>query len=333
MSRLKWADVARGGAMMLVVLAHTLQLMEVGGWNLGWLDTLNVFLTAIRMPLFFLISGVFAVSAVRRGWGGLWRSRLALLIYIYILWSLIRAIWFTFVPWPLSDTHPWIALAVSPVWPTTGLWFLFALVLYLVVARLTAAWPLWLPLVLAGSLSVAAAYDVIPTGGNGVWRSVALYLFFFLLGVRLPDLWKAIAERSTVLLLLPAVVVIPLGFFVFTKLPDAAEGVARVVLSVVCVAACIVVASMIAKVRWLRAPFLAIGTRTLPIYVTHAILLSVLVPLVPVGSVPAVIVAVGLSAVAIVIALGLFLVLGPVGGVYNLPKPIARRLARSRETA
>ncbi|MFL2000135.1 acyltransferase family protein [Microbacterium sp. A1-JK] len=327
-SRLGWADVARGGAMMLVVLAHTLQLMEVGGWDLGWLDTLNIFLTAIRMPLFFLISGVFAANAIRRTWGGIWRSRLALLIYIYFLWSLIRALWFTVVPWPLGDTHPWVALAISPVWPTNGLWFLFALVLYLVIGRLTARWPLWIPLVLSGAVSVLAAYDLVPTGGNGVWRSIGLYLFFFVLGARLPDVWKTVAARSTAVLLIPAILVIPLGFFLFTRLPDAAEGIARVLLSVVCVAACLVIAAMIAKVRWLAAPFLAVGTRTLPIYVTHAILLAVLVPLVPVGSVPAVVVAVVMTAVAILVALGLFVLLGPVGGVYNLPKPIARRLAR-----
>lgn len=327
MSRLGWADVARGGAMVLVVLAHALQLMEMYGWRLGWLDTANLYLTAIRMPLFFLLAGFFAARAIERTWSGLWRTRLALLSYIYVLWMLVRAVWFTIVPWPLGDTPPWLALAVSPVWPTNGLWFLYALVLYLVVGRLTGRWPAWAPLALAGVLAVLAAYDLVPTGGNGVWRSIAMYLFFFLLGARLPWVWRALAARAGWLPLAAAVVAIPAGIVLFTRLPDALDGIARIALSVVCVAACVVIAAMLARVGWLSAPFVAVGRRTLPIYVTHTLLLAAVVPLVPVGIVPPVVAAVVLTAGAILTSLGLFALLGPLGGVYDLPKPWARRLA------
>lgn len=329
-SRLAWADVARGAAMMLVVLAHTLQLMEIGGWDLGWLDTLNLYLTAIRMPLFFLIAGVFGARAVQRTWAGLWASRLALLVYMYFLWMLIRAVWFTFVPWPLGDLAPWLALAVSPFWPTNGLWFLYALVLYLVVGRLTARWPAWIPLTAAGLLSAVAASDLLPTGGNPVWRSIALYLFFFLLGARFADVWKALAARSNLLLLLAAVVAVPAGIVVFGFVPDIAAGVARVLLSVVCVCASIVVAAMVARARPLAAPFIGVGRRTLPIYVTHTLLLAVLVPLVPAAIVPPAIAAVVLTSVAILLSLLLYLLLGRFSGIYSLPAPVQRRLQAPR---
>jgi uncharacterized membrane protein YcfT len=327
-SRLAWADVARGGAMMLVVLAHTLQLMETEGWRLGWLDTANLYLTAIRMPLFFLISGVFAAGALARTWGGLWRTRLALLVYVYVLWMLIRALFFSVVPWPLGDTPPWLAFALAPVWPTNGLWFLYALIVYLLLARLTVRLPAWLPLAVASVLAVLAAYDLVPTGGNGVWRSVAMYLFFFLLGARLPALWKALAARAGWVPLLAAVVAIPAGIVLFTLLPDALDGAARIALSVVCVAACLVIAAMIAKARPLAAPFVAVGRRTLPVYVTHTLVLALLVPLVPAGLVAPVVAAVVLTAVAVLVGLGLNALLGPLGGVFSLPRPWARRLAR-----
>lgn len=329
-ARLDWADVARGGAMLLVVFAHTLQLMDVGGWQLGWLDTLNLYLTAIRMPLFFLISGVFAAAAIRRTWAGLFASRLALLLYVYFLWMLLRAVWFSVIPWPLSDTHPWAALLLSPVWPTNGLWFLYALVVYLVIARATARWPAWVPLTLAGVVAALAASDLIPTGGNGVWRSIALYLFFFLLGARLSDLWKGIAARANVALLVVAVLAIPLGILLFTRIGDPFRGVSRVALSVLCVAACLVIAAMVARVRPLARPFLHVGTRTLPIYVTHAMLLAVLVPLVPVGLGSPALVSVVLTLLATLIPLGLYRLLGPVGGIYNLPHALERRLAARR---
>ena len=162
--RLAWADVARGGAMILVVLAHALQLMDVYGWQNGFLDTLNLYLTAVRMPLFFLVAGIFGATAIRRSWGGLFASRLAVLLYLYFLWMLMRAVWFSFVPWPLSDVHPWLALAMSPVWPTNGLWFLYALIVYLVVGKLTVRLPAWIPLMAAGALAVAAAMRCRPHG-------------------------------------------------------------------------------------------------------------------------------------------------------------------------
>lgn len=330
-SRLDWADVARGGAMMLVVLAHTLQLMDAGGWELGWLDPLNLYLTAIRMPLFFLVAGVFGARAIQRTWGGLWASRLALLVYMYFLWMLIRAVWFSIVPWPLGDLPPWLALAVSPVWPTNGLWFLYALVLYLVIGRLTARLPAWIPLTAAGVLSVVAASDLLPTGGNPVWRSIALYCFFFLLGARFAAVWKALAARSNVWLLLAALVAVPAGILLFGVLPDAAAGVGRVVISAVCVAASLIVAAMVARARPLAAPFIGVGRRTLPIYVTHTLLLAAVVPLVPVAIVPPALAAVVLTAFGIVASLLLFGLLGRVSGIYSLPAPVQRRLQARRD--
>lgn len=329
--RLAWPDVARGAAMMLVVLAHALQLMEVYGWRLGWLDTANLYLTAVRMPLFFLIAGVFAARAIQRSWTRLFASRLALLIYMYVLWMLIRAVWFSVVPWPLSDEHPWVALLISPVWPTNGLWFLYALIVYLVVGKLTARWPAWVPLVLAGVLSAAAASGLVPDGGNPVWRSIALYAFFFLLGARLPAVWGAVASRASIVLLLAAVAAVPASIVVFGLLPDVVEGSGRVVLSVVCVTAAIVVAAMVARVGWLSAPFRYVGQRTIAVYVVHAMLLAAVVPLVPVGLVPPVIFAVALTAFGVAIPLVLHRFLAPVGGVFTLPHPLQRRLAAVAE--
>lgn len=329
--RLAWADVARGGAMILVVLAHALQLMAVYGWHNGWLDTLNLYLTAVRMPLFFLVAGIFGANAIKRTWGGLFASRLALLLYMYVLWMLIRAVWFSFVPWPLSDVHPWVALAVSAVWPTNGLWFLYALILYLLVGKLTARAPAWIPLVAAGLLAVAAAMDIVPTGGNAVWRSVAMYLFFFLLGARLPEVWRAVAARADVWLLVAALVVVPAAMAAFSFIPGVARGVGRITLSVVCVAACLVIAAMIAKVGWLSAPFRYVGQRTIAVYVAHAMLLAAVVPLIPVGIAPPVVAAVVLTAFGVGVPLVLYRYLGPVGGVFNLPKPLARALESRRE--
>lgn len=330
--RLRWPDTARGGAMILVVLAHALQLMGAYGWDLGWLATANTFLTAIRMPLFFVISGMLAASVVQRPWGEVWSRRLWLLVYVYVLWSAVRAIWFSFVPWPLGDVPPWLAFLLLPVWPTTGLWFLFALIAYVVIARATRAWPTWAVLVPAAALSVAAAYDVVPTGGNPIWRSIALYLFFFVLGVRATTRWKALAARSRPWWIVPALVIVPVSFALFTVVPSAAAGVARVVLSVVCVAACVVVASVLARSRVLSAPFVAVGRRTLPVYVLHTLLLAAVVPLIPVGAAPATLIAAVLCLGAVAVCLTVAVLFGSVPGVFSPPKRSPRGASQMDST-
>ncbi|MFZ8757478.1 acyltransferase family protein [Microbacterium sp. HMH0099] len=326
--RLRWPDVARGGAMMLVVLAHTLQLLDAYGWSLGWLDTANTFLTAIRMPLFFTIAGMLATSALRRPWGRLWRTRLLLLVYVYVLWMAVRTVWFSFVPWPLSDLPPWASFLLLPVWPTTGLWFLYALVLYTVAAKALSRAPRWVSLGAAAALSVLAAYDLVPTGDNPIWRSIALYLLFFLLGVHGSDLWKALAARTRAWWAVPALLLVPAAFGVFTLVPSAGAGAARVLLSTVCVAACIVLASVLARVPGLSAPFAAVGRRTLPIYVMHTLLLAAVVAVVPVGVVPTPAAAIGLCAGVIVVSLGLANLLERVPGVFAPPAAWTRDTTR-----
>lgn len=330
--RMAWADVARGGAMILVVLAHALQLMAAYGWENGWLDTANLYLTALRMPLFFLVSGLFAVRAIQRSWRGLFASRLALLLYMYALWMVVRTVWFTFVPWPLDSLEPWLSLLVAPVWPSNGLWFLYALMLYLVLGKLTARLAPAIVLVPLAALAVVAASGVIPDLG-GAWSSIALYAFFFVLGARLPGVWTAVADRANVWWLIVGLAAIAASVLGFGLVPDALRGAARVVLSIVCVAGCLVVAALLVRVRPVAAPLRYVGERTLAIYVVHTMLLAALVPLVPAGVMPSALMAVALVAVGVVVPLLLRSALAGFSGVFDLPRPWARRLARYAERA
>ncbi|WP_394554183.1 acyltransferase family protein [Agromyces sp. MMS24-JH15] len=325
-ARLAWADTARGGAMLLVVLAHTVQLLDVSGWSLGVLDPANMYLTAIRMPLFFLISGTFAARAVQRTWPRLFASRIAMLGYVYLLWMLLRAIWFSFVPAPLDILPPWISLLVSPLWPPNGLWFLYALIVYLVLAKATLRLPTWITLPALAVVAAAAASDLLPDGGNWVWHSIMMYGFFFLAGVHGTALWQRLAESANLGWLALALLAIPGATAVFTVLPDPLRGVGRIALSCVCVVACLVIASLVSRWRPLARPFEFIGRRTLPIYVVHAMLLAALVPLLPVDGLPVFVAVLGPVAFVTAVALLLNRWLGPRGGVFSLPKPLAAAL-------
>src|SRR5262245_4164499 len=72
--RMVWPDVAKGVCILLVVLWHTVNkhYLQVD-WRIGgpvpalW-GFVGDQLMTLRMPLFFTISGMFAVSAFHRPW-------------------------------------------------------------------------------------------------------------------------------------------------------------------------------------------------------------------------------------------------------------------------
>ena len=81
--RTVWADVAKGMCILLVVLWHvvTKHYLRID-WHVsppipGAWGVLTEQLLPMRMPLFFTISGMFAIGAVRRPWRVLGRSKVA----------------------------------------------------------------------------------------------------------------------------------------------------------------------------------------------------------------------------------------------------------------
>src|SRR3954452_8126404 len=76
-----WIDLARGFTILLVVLLHAQAVLAHGGMiGTGWAMAMDA-LSTLRMPTFFLISGLFAQKAFtiqpsifrrRKVWNFLW---------------------------------------------------------------------------------------------------------------------------------------------------------------------------------------------------------------------------------------------------------------------
>ena len=120
-----------------------------------------------------------------------------LLVYLYVLWGLVRAIWFSFVPWPLGELDPWMQLLVSPIQPWSGLWYLYALALYMALAWVIRSLPAWSQLSAGAVVSALFASGFIQLGVGYTWRSIGTYFFFFLLGIHARGLILRFAERVT----------------------------------------------------------------------------------------------------------------------------------------
>lgn len=279
-ARVGWPDVAKGVCIILVVLwhvvtKHAIEVEGAGPITDAW-ATLNAQLLPLRMPLFFLISGMFAASAVNAPAGVSWRRRAGRLAGVYVIWVVIQ----TFVlAWtPDFDTaraeNAWQLLAQLTISPT-NLWYLLALAVYLLIARVVRHVPTAVVLPVAFVIAAVAAAGLIPDLGN-LWQLVQ-NLFFFLAGLRLRSIIERFAAACGTLRTLMlggayVAAVAAVGVLGMRQWPGVWPLLAIVAVAFG-VAGCALLdrhAGVIARpLRW-------IGQRTLPIYVIHMIPLALI---------------------------------------------------------
>lgn len=318
-SRVAWIDIAKGVAIALVVLHHGLQFLEAYGWTPGPLQRADTGLTTMRMPLFFAVSGLLAAGAVRSlDLASLWRRRMLLLVYLYVLWGVIRAVWFSFVPWPLEPLDPWMQLLLSPIQPWSGLWYLYALALYLALAWAVRRLPAWAQLAGTAAVSVAFASGAVQLGTGYTWRSIGTYVFFFFLGLHGRRLILRHAERSGWALQAGVFAGYAVLALALQSIPSSWRWLGTLPVAVIGVAAGVALALLLSRLPRRGLGLSALGARTLPVYVMHVLVISVLAPLLP-QVVPTAVAAVALALTAILVSLAVYAVGRRVPGLFSLP--------------
>ncbi|WP_204039103.1 acyltransferase family protein [Acrocarpospora phusangensis] len=280
-TRAAWADVAKGACILLVVLWHTVNkhYLQVD-WQAGgpipaaW-GFFGDQLMTLRMPLFFTISGMFALGAFHRPWRVVARSRVAKFLYLYLVWMLVHTaiLWFT----PSFDTLSARTLgqfAEQLTITPPNLWYLYALALYFAAAKALARVPAPVVLGLAALLAVVAAADLIATPGN---RGSLLQNFvFFLLGLHLrPHIERLVRDtnwrRTGVLAAVYAVAALAMAVTAAQRIPTIWPMV-----SLVATVFGLSAAPLVARWAHVGAALSWLGRRTLPIYVIHMPLLALL---------------------------------------------------------
>ena len=268
-SRLDWVDAAKGAAVLLVVLTHAYAYARVlGADNAVW-QLVNDVGSLMRMPLFFLLSGLFAASWMRRSWGELLRGKVLLLMWVYAVWVVIRFVFFALVPnlvAPNESAALW-RLLIQAIWSSTPTWFLYALALFFVAGKALRGVDPRLQIAVAALVSVVFMADWI-TLPSSLWTGLAEYFVFFLLGAhgssQIRDWVGSQTGRRVALSALPVWAILA-GVAVTTGL-WAAPG-ARFVLAIAALPAGIGIGIMLSRVRPLRY----IGTQTLPVYLGHTL--------------------------------------------------------------
>ncbi|MGY4643586.1 acyltransferase family protein [Cellulomonas sp. URHB0016] len=306
--RVTWVDTGRGIAITLVALFHATNWLLGAGAHVEWWVEANLVMSSLRMPLFFTLAGLFAGKWVAGAWRPLWRHKIRLYLWVFLVWGAIGSVTYYLGlrmrgagSVTSSIIQPYV---LSPFMPRLELWFIWALAVYFVVAKLTSriAPGVQVAVAMAGAAVALSGWDTASPG----WSGAVKYYGFFLVGMYGRDLVLRLGSTAGRPVLVAAFVVwlaVAVGLWALGW---------REVLGLYFVNCLLGVLGGIALSRALArfALLRSLGSQTLPIYLAHtpivilcAVLLShtglLTVPLVDVLGPPA------LAAVAITLALGL----------------------------
>lgn len=188
--RIEWIDAAKGACILAVVLYHFNIFIFQGIYEGHTLATMwNIGISALkplRMPLFFLISGYLASTSIaRRSWGRVRTKKIASLLWVYVFWSFIYWIAVSYLlpdnPWFENSFNASMTLSLlleRMLTANISLWYLYALVIYFVIAKLLRSATVAIGV---GVLANIAMYFVIAPENWGM-RSLIGYFVFFALG-------------------------------------------------------------------------------------------------------------------------------------------------------
>lgn len=268
--RLTWADPAKGLAIVLVVAYHVALYLHPVGVDV-LLGRGKALLELFPMPAFFLVAGMAAASHPALSLSALWWRRIYPVVYVYLLWSLLRAAFYLVLPGlqgGLGDlpAAEWRTVALLPVWPSSSYWFLYALALFTLLRWLLARVPA--PVQLAGAAAVSAAFSSgLVVVDNVGWTRIGALFVFFLAGALLSARVKQAVDASRpwhLLVLGGAVVLVTAGLVLGLR---AVPGVALAG-QVAAVALGVVACAHLPSGR-ARAALTALGRDSFRIYLVH----------------------------------------------------------------
>lgn len=182
--RLAWLEPTKGAAMVMVVGYHVTLYLQSAGVD-AVLGRARAAFELFPMPAFFLLTGMFAARHARYSFRALWRRRLSGILYLYVLWSVLRSAFTFLVPGmdagfgELAATPP-PELPLILVWPR-GYWFLYALFVFTLLRWLIAGLPVRIQVAGACALSTLFTTGLVDTGNLG-WNRVGALFVFFVLG-------------------------------------------------------------------------------------------------------------------------------------------------------
>lgn len=269
-SREQWIDATKGVAILFVVLLHTQASLAEAGLSLPVWDRVNDVMSSIRMPLFFLVSGLFARKALWAPRDQFTRDKVIRFGYLYLLWSglyIATAPLLTAVAGgsPAEKAGWWVQVTATA---SGTMWYLVALPVFFTIARLLRRVSPAAQLVPAAVVALVWNTQLVAFGAWFPDRTLR-YLVFFLAGCYLSEMVRQCAARSSWAAVGVLAVPFGAGSAAAATLGPSGEAAGTAVLPFLAVPFAVALVAKLAERRWAR-PLGAIGRNTLPIYVMHS---------------------------------------------------------------
>jgi fucose 4-O-acetylase-like acetyltransferase len=214
-----WVDYARGICIILVCYRHTYEGLAnasvLHAEDYPLLKYLNVFFFSFRMPLFFIVSGIFVgLSLAKKGVIEFVKDRFRYILYPCLVWGVIQItlqlVWSDYVN---ADREPmdYLYLLIAPrkieqFWYLNALFFVSILYAFL---KIKAKLKPWVQLVLGIVLYAISAYCTMNYIDIGFLGDVFFFYPFFAVGdcishlITNPKKHPFIATRKMFFLMLP----------------------------------------------------------------------------------------------------------------------------------
>ncbi|PJJ62062.1 acyltransferase family protein [Compostimonas suwonensis] len=283
--RLIWVDAARGLCVVAVVMLHFRifvygELSPPSNGIAVWTQ-FTEFFGGFRLPLLFAISGLVVSQRVRNGWSDRRNlARVASTYWIYAVWLCVFGLMSAIVvghnvPFRVNS---WGSFFSQLLVPDTTLWFVFALVLYLVL--LTSLRRVHPAIVLGGLALVSIVSGLVPEeDAEALWLHVVYYAVFFAVGVYLRPALEWFATNE-----LWAKSVAALGLFIIceklwelTSQGDMVESTARLFRDAAAIVLATTVVALASRLPVFARTASAIGRQTLPVFILQLPVIWVLV--------------------------------------------------------
>lgn len=221
-----WIDYARGISIILVSYRHVFEGLKTTETAAEFpvLNYLNIFFFSFRMPLFFIVSGLFLGYSLRRsGLGGFVRSRCETLLYPLIIWGTLHiSLQLLFAGYVNAHREPsdYFRLLYDPR-KIEQFWYLNALFF---VGILYAALTVWakfnkmLHLLLGLFLFSVAGWMYSQGIDPGFLKDVFYFYIFFAAGDALSDFLldpartRVFSSPKLILILLPVFILLQVNF-------------------------------------------------------------------------------------------------------------------------
>lgn len=198
--RLAWPDMAKALCILLVVLMHCEFAYDNADWlyraelKQAW-HVMNEAIRPLRMPMFFLVSGLLASGSVMNPNRRSLQNRLHRPLYLYFLWGALLS-WVLPVGFaPDVSDNIIIRLGMSIGLIATSSWYMLGLAIFFVLTKMTRGVSLIAVFFLCACLSaIGTIYqDMFVMHQSKLLRC----LIFFVAGVRMRDQLFSLGDAAS----------------------------------------------------------------------------------------------------------------------------------------